>query len=232
MRLRRAAVGSRFFEPRPEPPGAMGGGHAPKPGYLDPVTAEIERDTVTLARRIADLGTGRRAGVLRGVVVERSGDGLGDGAAGVQDPAVPLRRRLPGAERRARRRPPPVRVLRRRGRPQGPGSGHRPRRSGPAGRPGRGSDRPPQHHAHGSAVHRRRLGPRGGRRPTPALADRQRLHRRRAGREDRDWHRGRPVRRAGRGTDRGARRCQPPLGPRRPPRARRPRPAASRQPER
>jgi len=52
MRLRRVGVGSRFFEPTP--------------GYLDPVVAEIERDTVTLARRIADLGTGRRAAVFRG----------------------------------------------------------------------------------------------------------------------------------------------------------------------
>ena len=31
----------------------------PPPGYLDPVVAEIERDTVTLARRIADLATAR-----------------------------------------------------------------------------------------------------------------------------------------------------------------------------
>ena len=52
MRLRRAGGGSRYFETTP--------------GYLDPVVAEMERDTVTLARRIADLGTGRRAGVLRG----------------------------------------------------------------------------------------------------------------------------------------------------------------------
>jgi RHH-type proline utilization regulon transcriptional repressor/proline dehydrogenase/delta 1-pyrroline-5-carboxylate dehydrogenase len=32
--------------------------------YLEPMVADIERDTVTLARRIADLGAGRRAGVF------------------------------------------------------------------------------------------------------------------------------------------------------------------------
>jgi RHH-type proline utilization regulon transcriptional repressor/proline dehydrogenase/delta 1-pyrroline-5-carboxylate dehydrogenase len=38
---------------------------APAPDYLERVIAEVERDTVTLARRIADLGTGRRTRVFR-----------------------------------------------------------------------------------------------------------------------------------------------------------------------
>ena len=69
-------------------------------------------------------------------------------------------------------------------------------------------------------------------RPAPAVAGGQRLHGRRAGGEDRGRHRGRPVRRPGRRARRRARRRQPPLGPRRPPRARRPGPAAPCQRER
>ena len=82
---------------------------------------------------------------------------------------------------------------------------------------------------HGRAVHRRRGSGRSRRGPAPALAGRQRVHRRPPRREDGHRGRGRPLRGAGRRAAAHPPRPHPRLGAGRRPRVRRPRPPAARQ---
>src|SRR5207247_744460 len=93
--------------------------------------------------------------------LERARARLGDVASGLQDPALPVRRRLPRLSRRRRRAPPPERVLRRR---RGAARA-RPRARGGGGGALRGAHldgrRAPQHHADGAPADRR--GDTGGR---------------------------------------------------------------------
>ena len=91
---------------------------------------------------------------------------------GLQDPAVPVRRRVPRPRGAGRHRPPPGRVLRRRRGPQGARPRRRPGRQGALRRGHRGPGRPQEHRPDGRAVHRRLHAGRGGRRAARAVAHR------------------------------------------------------------
>ena len=143
------------------------------------------------------------------VVVERADARVGHVAPVVQDPALPLRRRVPGHHRRRRRGAPPRRVLR--GAPTSPSSStsastwpstcRSARRRRPPW-PGATSPGWPSSSSSGQT-------------PAEAVAGlhrlwrrRQRLHRRPAGREDGHRGRRRPLRGPGRRA--AARPCSPP----------------------
>ena len=162
-------------------------------------------------------------------MVERPDAGLGDVAPGVQDPAVPLRRRVPRARRTTRTSPATS--------PSTSTASTCPRRSTsastsptsvPFGAADRGPRGPAQHHADGRAVHRRLDAGRGGRRAAPAVAHRaapppSTCSARRRSSAPRPTATQARVARAPRRARARRRRA---LGARRPPRARRPRPAA------
>ena len=76
--------------------------------------ARLEDDVRALARRMAELGAGGKAKLFRGSAFSERMMDWAMSRPGVQDPAVPVRRHLPGDGRRRRRAAPRRRVLRRR----------------------------------------------------------------------------------------------------------------------
>ena len=112
---------------------------------------------------------------------------------GLQDAAVPLRRRLPRPRRARGHRPAPGGVLRRRRRAQGARPRRRPGRQGALRCRHRGPGRPQEHRPHGRAVHRRIHPGGGGGRPPRPVAHGERGHGRPPRREDGGQPRGRPL---------------------------------------
>ena len=163
------------------------------------MATSLDRTATAVARQLAELAGEPQVGRGAVVVVERADARVGHVAPVVQDPALPLRRRLPGHHRRRRRAAPPRRVLRGRRRAQGRSTSAS---TWPTTCPSARRRRPRIARRNITRVAEQFIvgtgAGRGGGRAAPAVAAGQRVHRRPARREDGHRGRGRPLRGPGR----------------------------------